>query len=223
MDMLFQNMKVGEIELPSRIVMAPLTRSRAVAGNAPNDLHVEYYRQRASAGLIVTEGTSPSANGLGYARTALPISDAQIAGWKNVTDAVHAAGGRIFLQIMHVGRIAHPLNQPAGARILAPSAIAPKVEMWTDEKAMQPIPAPEAMSVDDIRATIAEFSQGARNAQQAGFDGLELHSANGYLPNQFLSPNANQRTDEYGGSIENRVRFTLEVFDALAEVWGPGR
>ncbi|CAN0499832.1 unnamed protein product, partial [Phaeothamnion confervicola] len=178
--------------------MSPLTRSRAI-GNIPNDLMVEYYAQRASAGLIVTEGTSPSPNGLGYARIPGIFSPEQVAGWKKVTDAVHAKGAKIFIQLMHCGRIAHPLNLPAGARMVAPSAVAAAGQMFTDAEGMKPHPVPEAMTEDGVKATVAEYAQAAKNAVAAGFDGVELHGANGYLIEQFIRPNSNQRTDRYGG------------------------
>lgn len=220
---LFQSTPAGALTLPNRIVMAPMTRSRAVENNAPNALHEQYYAQRASAGLILTEGVATSADGLGYARTPSIHTPAQIAAWRKVTGAVHAKGGRIAIQLMHVGRIAHPANKPEGARTVAPSAIAAKGAMWTDAAGMQPLVTPEALTADEIRATVAEFAQAVRNAREAGFDAVELHSANGYLPNQFLAPNSNQRTDEYGGSPQNRLRFVLEVFDAMAAAWEPGR
>jgi len=194
--------------------MAPLTRSRAI-GNVPNDLMVQYYAQHASAGLIITEGTSPSPNGVGYARIPGIYSAEQIAGWKRVTAAVHPLGAKIFVQLMHCGRIAHPLNLPAGARILAPSAVAAAGEMYTDAKGMQPNAIPAAMTEADIKSTIAEYAQAAKNAMAAGFDGVELHGANGYLLEQFFRPTSNQRTDRYGGSIENRARFVLEVVMAV--------
>ncbi|MCC6538569.1 MAG: alkene reductase [Bryobacterales bacterium] len=222
MSSLFTPASAGVIALPNRIVMAPMTRSRAVQNAAPNALVAEYYGQRATAGLILTEGTAVSNDGLGYARTPSIHTPEQIAAWRLVTDAVHAKGGRIAIQLMHVGRVSHPANQPAGARILGPSAIAAKGDMWTDAQAMQPMPAPEAMTVADIQQTVADYAQAVHNAREAGFDGVELHSANGYLPNQFLSPNSNQRTDEYGGSPENRIRFVLEVYDAMAAAWDAG-
>ncbi len=223
MQTLFSPTSAGAIALPNRIVMAPMTRSRAIEQNEPNDLHATYYSQRASAGLLITEGVATSANGLGYARTPSIHTPGQVAAWRNVTNAVHAAGGRIAIQLMHVGRIAHPANQPAGARMVAPSAIAAKGDMWNDAQGMQPMPAPEALTTSEIAAVIEEFARAASNAREAGFDGIEIHSANGYLPNQFLSPNSNQRTDSYGGSPENRIRFVLEVFDAMAAAWEPGR
>lgn len=223
MHSLFTPTAAGALLLPNRIVMAPMTRSRAVENAAPNALMAEYYAQRATAGLILTEGVAPSANGLGYARTPAIETPEQTAGWKNVTSAVHEKGGRIAIQLMHVGRIARAENQPPGARIVAPSATAAFGNMWTDSHGMQPMPVPEEMSASDIQQTIAEFVQAVHNAREAGFDAIELHSANGYLPNQFLTPNANQRSDSYGGSTENRMRFVLELFDAMAEAWSPDR
>ncbi len=220
---LFEPAVVGGVKLKNRIVMAPMTRSRAVENAAPNALHEEYYGQRATAGLILTEGVATSANGLGYARTPSIHTPEQVAAWGRVTAAVHAKGGLIGIQLMHVGRIAHPANQLAGAKIVAPSAIAAKGSMWTDAAGMQEMPVPKELTVEGIRETIAEYAQAVRNAREAGFDFVELHSANGYLPNQFLSPNSNQRTDEYGGSSEKRRRFVLEVFDAMAAAWEPGR
>jgi len=199
--------------------MAPMTRSRAI-DNIPNTLMVEYYAQRSSAGLIITEGTSPSPNGLGYPRIPGIFSPAQIEGWKAITDAVHAKGAKIFLQLMHCGRIAHQLNLPAGAIILAPSAVAASGEMYTDAEGMKPHPVPKAMSEEDIKTTIAEYVQAAKNAVTAGFDGIELHSANGYLLEQFIRTNTNQRIDRYGGAIENRARFVLEVVEAVIAAIG---
>jgi N-ethylmaleimide reductase len=220
---LFAPYNLGSIPLANRIVMAPMTRNRAI-GNVPNALMAEYYAQRAGAGLIVTEGTSPSVNGLGYARIPGCFDPAQVAGWRAVTAAVHAKGGRIFLQLMHTGRIGHPANMPAGARIVAPSAIAAAGSpIWTDTQGMQPLPVPEAMSPGDIQATIAEFVHAATMAIEAGFDGVELHAANGYLIEQFLNPAANQRSDAYGGSAANRQRFALEVSRAVAAAIGGDR
>ncbi len=219
MSLLFEKAQLGSLSLQNHLVMSPLTRSRAI-GNVPNELMAEYYGQRAGAGLIISEGTSPSPNGLGYARIPGVFSAEQVAGWKRVTDAAHAGGARMFLQIMHCGRVAHPLNLPAGARVLAPSAVALPGEMYTDAEGMKPHPVPQAMSEADIKATIAEFAQGAKNAVAAGFDGVELHAANGYLLEQFIRPNTNQRNDRYGGSIENRARFVLEVADAVIAAIG---
>jgi N-ethylmaleimide reductase len=216
---LFTPAKVGAITLKNRMVMSPMTRCRAI-GNVPNDLMAEYYGQRAGAGLIVTEGTSPSPNGLGYARIPGIFSKEQVEGWKKVTSAVHAKGGKIFVQIMHTGRISHPLNLPEGAQVLAPSAVKPAGQMWTDTQQMQDFPEPKAMSAEEIQSTKAEFVAAAKNAVEAGFDGVELHSANGYLLEQFLSPISNIRTDNYGGSIENRCRFVIETVSEVADAIG---
>lgn len=216
---LFSEYRLGDVVLKSRIVMAPMTRNRAI-DNLPNDLMRSYYAQRASAGLIITEGTAPSPNALGYPRIPGLFAKEQVEAWKPVTDAVHEAGGHIFAQLMHTGRISHPLNLPPGARVLAPSAVAAAEQMYTDSEGNQPLPAPEAMSLDDIRTTQEEFVQAARNAVEAGFDGVELHGANGYLLEQFIRPNTNQREDDYGGSIENRARFVLEVAEATCDAIG---
>jgi len=219
---LFSPYALGPLTLPSRIVMAPMTRNRS-AGNVPGPIVAKYYAQRASAGLVVTEGTSPSPNGLGYPRIPGIFSTAQVAGWRAVADAVHAEGGRIFVQLMHTGRIGHPANLPAGAEMVAPSAVAAKGEMYTDSQGMQPHPVPRAMTEADVRKAVEEFASGARNAREAGLDGVELHSANGYLLEQFLNPGSNRRTDGYGGSIENRCRFVLEVAAATAKAIGKER
>jgi N-ethylmaleimide reductase len=216
---LFTPEKVGAVMFKNRIVMAPMTRCRAI-GNVPNKLMAEYYKQRSDAGLIITEGTSPSPNGLGYARIPGLFSKQQIEGWKLTTSAVHAGGGKIFVQLMHTGRISHPLNMPEGSRILAPSAIKAAGQMWTDAKQLQDFPVPKKMTAEDILSTKAEFVTAAKNAVEAGFDGVELHSANGYLLEQFLSPVSNIRDDYYGGNIENRCRFVLEVVEAVADAIG---
>jgi N-ethylmaleimide reductase len=212
---LFSPIKVGAIELNNRIVMAPMTRCRAIDA-IPNELMATYYQQRASAGLIITEGTSPSPNGLGYARIPGIFSEEQILGWKKTTTAVHNNGGKIIIQLMHSGRISHKLNMAEGTQIIAPSAIKPAGQMWTDAKEMQDYPTPKAMTAEDIVLTQAEYVTAAKNAVAAHFDGVELHSANGYLLEEFLSPVSNVRTDHYGGSIENRCRFVLEVTKAVA-------
>jgi len=214
MSILFTPTTLGSIVLQNRLVMAPMTRSRA-PGNIPNALMVDYYAQRSTAGLIITEGTSSSPNGLGYPRIPGIFSAVQVEAWKAITEAVHRNGAKIFMQIMHCGRIAHPLNMPAGARMIAPSAVAAAGEMYTDAEGLKPFPQPEAMTEEDIRVTIAEYAQAATNAVAAGFDGVELHAANGYLLEQFIRPNSNLRSDSYGGSIENRARFVLEVVDAV--------
>ncbi|MFA6310855.1 MAG: alkene reductase [Sterolibacterium sp.] len=219
---LFTPITLGKLQLKNRIVMAPMTRSRA-AGNLPNALMAEYYCLRADAGLIITEGVSPSPNGLGYARIPGIFNDAQAQAWKRVTDGVHQAGGKIFVQLMHTGRVGHPLNLPAGARILAPSALAAPGQMWTDAGGMQAHPVPTEMSEADIADTIAEYASAAKLALQAGFDGIELHGANGYLIDQFLNTASNQRSDRWGGSIENRIRFAVEVARATVAAIGAER
>ncbi|BBE17834.1 2,4-dienoyl-CoA reductase [NADPH] [Aquipluma nitroreducens] len=216
---LFTPEKAGSIEVKNRVIMAPMTRCRAI-GNVPNELMAEYYQQRSGSGLIITEGTSPSPNGLGYARIPGIFNKSQIDGWKKVTTAVHSGGGKIVVQLMHTGRISHILNMPEGAEILAPSAVKAAGQMWTDAAAMQDFPVPKAMTTEDLASTKAEFVSAAKNAIEAGFDGVELHSANGYLLEQFLSPISNVRIDNYGGSIENRCRFVLEVVAAVAEAIG---
>ena len=216
---LFSSYKLGDIELKNRIVMSPMTRSRAI-GNIPNDLMAEYYSLRTDTGLIITEGTSPSPNGLGYSRIPGIYSKEQIEGWKKVTSAVHNKGGKIFMQIMHTGRVSHPLNMPENARILAPSAEKLEGNMWTDQKELQPYPTPEEMTAEDIQNAINEFVKAAKNAIEAGFDGIELHGANGYLIEQFISPITNKRSDEYGGSIENRLKFVLEIAQKTSDAIG---
>jgi len=222
MSLLFSETTLGSLKLQNRLVMAPLTRCRA-EGNVPNALMAGYYAQRACAGLIVTEGTSPSPNGLGYARIPGVFSQAQIEGWTGVASAIHAKGAKVFMQLMHTGRVSHPLNLPPGARMMAPSAVAAAGEMYTDEEGMKPQPVPQAMSAADIAATLQEYVQAAKNARAAGMDGVELHAANGYLLEQFIRPNSNVRTDRYGGAIENRARFPLEVAAAVAQAIGKDR
>lgn len=216
---LFTATKVGAIEVRNHIVMAPMTRCRSI-DNVPNDLVAEYYKQRASAGLIITEGTAPSPNGLGYARIPGIFNGIQIDGWKKTTEAVHERGGKIVVQLMHTGRIGHKLNMPEGSVIMAPSSVKASGQMWTDEKKMQDHPIPKAMTADDIESTKQEYMQAAINAIEAGFDGVELHGANGYLLEEFLSPVTNLRTDKYGGSIENRCKFVLEVTAEVAAAIG---
>jgi N-ethylmaleimide reductase len=213
---------LGPLRLKNRMVMAPLTRSRAEPGNLPNHLAPVYYSQRAGAGLIVTEATQVSPNGQGYIATPGVHTDAQVAGWKMVTDAVHAQGGLIYMQLWHVGRISHP-DFLDGELPVAPSAIAPRgVQAFTAE-GLKDIPPPRALETHEIAAIVEQFRQGARNAKAAGFDGIEVHGANGYLLDQFLEDGTNQRTDQYGGSVENRARLLLEVVDAVSEVWGSDR
>lgn len=218
-NILFTPKNIGSVELKNRIVMSPMTRSRAI-GNVPNDLMAEYYGQRSGAGLIITEGTSPSPNGLGYARIPGIYSKQQVEGWRKTTSSVHKGGGKIFIQFMHTGRISHSLNMPEGAQILAPSAVKAMGQMWTDAKQMQDFPVPKEMTAEDIVNTKKEFIESAKNAMDAEFDGVELHGANGYLLEQFLSPVSNIRTDNYGGSIENRCRFALEVVAEVAKAIG---
>lgn len=219
---LFESYHLGPISLKNRIVMAPMTRCRAL-DNIPNDLMATYYAQRASAGLLITEGTSPSPNGVGYARIPGIYSDAQIKGWKKVTEAVHRENGKIFIQLMHTGRVSHPDNMPEGTTVLAPSAVPLEGEMYTDQNGMQTYPLAKEMSLQDIETAKNEYVQAAKNAIEAGFDGVELHGANGYLIDQFINPTTNQRKDTYGGSAANRNRFPLEVAQAVAEAIGADR
>jgi len=220
---LFQPTKLASLALQNHIVMSPMTRSRAGAQHAPMELTATYYEQRSSAGLIITEGTSPSPNGQGYARIPGLWNDAQVAGWAEVTKRVHAGGAKIFAQIMHTGRVSHPLNMPEGAAVLAPSAVALQGQMWTDQKQAQDYPTPRAMIEAEIRSTLEEHVTAARNAIKAGFDGVELHGANGYLTEQFLNPHTNQRTDGYGGSVAGRTRFAIEAVRGMADAIGKER
>ena len=220
---LFDPITLGDIDCKNRIFMAPMTRSRAGDGDAPTEMNALYYGQRASAGLIITEGVYPNFDGKGYVRTPGIVTGAQIAGWKLVTDAVHAKGGKIVMQLMHCGRIASHHNKPKGSRTLAPSAIQAKGEMYTDAAGMQPHDMPEEMNLGEIEQTIADYGEAAKNAIAAGCDGVELHCTSGYLPAQFLSTGTNRRTDKYGGSLENRLRFALEVLQAMISEVGAGR
>jgi N-ethylmaleimide reductase len=213
---------LGPLHLPNRVVMAPMTRNRAGPGNVPGALNATYYAQRASAGLIVSEATQVSPQGQGYPGTPGIHDAAQVAGWKLVTAAVHDAGGRIFLQLWHVGRISHPSLQPGGALPVAPSAIAPAGQAWTLD-GMKPYVTPRALETGEIVGIVEDYRRGALNARAAGFDGVELHGANGYLIDQFLRDGANRRGDRYGGSAANRARFLLEVTEALAGVWNAER
>jgi N-ethylmaleimide reductase len=219
---LFSPAQLGSLTLSNHIVMAPMTRSRAL-GNVPNELMAEYYRQRATAGLIITEGTSPSANGLGYARIPGLFNQEHVTNWQRVTETVHHHGGHIFVQIMHTGRIFHPLNLPEGAEGIAPSAVVAAGDMWTDQEQMKPNAAPRAISTEELAQVRDEFVNSAKLAIEAGFDGVELHGANGYLLEQFLNPHSNQRSDQYGGSVQNRARFVLEVARAVVDAIGPER
>jgi N-ethylmaleimide reductase len=221
--MLFDPFVAGALPLANRIVMAPLTRSRAVDANLPNALMAEYYGQRASAGLIVAEGTSPSPNGLGYPRIPGLFNAAQVRGWQQVTSAVHARGGKIFVQLMHTGRVTQVANLPAGAEVVGPTDVVCPGEMYTDSAGLQPHSPPRAMAVEDIGRAVQEYVVAARLALEAGFDGIELHAANGYLIEQFLNANVNTRSDDYGDSAAARNRFALEVARACAEAIGGGR
>lgn len=220
---LFEPVTLGALQLRNRIVMAPMTRSRADTQAVPTAVMVDYYRQRAGAGLIISEGIAPSANGLGYCRTPGLYSDAQVTAWRSVTDAVHAAGGLIVAQIMHVGRVASALNKPPGSETVAPSAITARGEMFTDQEGMVALDAPRALSTHEVEGVVEEYRRATENAFAAGFDGVELHCTSGYLPAQFLSTGPNARTDKYGGSLENRARFPLEVLAAMAAVQGSDR
>lgn len=221
MNTLFDPIRIGAWDLPNRVLMAPLTRARAGAERVPNALMAEYYTQRASAGLIITEATSVTPMGVGYADTPGIWSDEQVAGWKLVTESVHRAGGRILLQLWHVGRISDPMFL-GGALPVAPSAVTPAghVSLVRPQK---PFVTPRALELAEIPGIIAAYQQGAVNAQRAGFDGVEVHGANGYLLDQFLQDKTNRRTDGYGGSVENRARLMLEVTDAVVSVWGADR
>ncbi|BFM19457.1 alkene reductase [Gilvimarinus japonicus] len=212
---------LGELTLANRIIMAPLTRCRASEGRVPNELMLEYYSQRASAGMILTEATSVTPMGVGYPDTPGIWSEAQVAGWKKITDAVHAKGGKILLQLWHVGRISDPLYLD-GELPVAPSAIQPAGHVSLVRPKKDYV-TPRALELEEIPEVIAQFKQGAENAKKAGFDGVEIHGANGYLLDQFLQTSTNQRTDRYGGSLENRARLMLEVTDAVLEVWPAGR
>lgn len=220
---LFTPYKVGALTLPNRIVMAPLTRNRArPEDDTPHALHVEYYRQRAGAGLIVTEGSQISPEGKGYAFTPGIYSEAQVAGWHRVTEAVHAAGGRIVIQLWHVGRVSHVSLQPNGLAPVGPSDIPANSKTYTGTDFVE-TSVPRALETDEIARIVADFARATENARAAGFDGVEIHGANGYLIDQFLRDGANNRTDRYGGNIENRVRLLDEVVGAVAGAWEPGR
>lgn len=218
----FSPLRLGPHTLPSRIVMAPMTRNRAGDGNVPGDLAVEYYRQRAGAGLIITEATQVAQEGQGYPFTPGIHSREQIAGWRRVVDTVHAHGGRIFLQLWHVGRISHPSYQPGGAAPVAPSALKPAGQVYTLQ-GPQDFVTPRALELAEIAGVVEQFRSGARNALDAGFDGVEIHGANGYLLDQFLRDGTNKRSDAYGGPVANRARLLLEVTEAVCSVWGAER
>jgi N-ethylmaleimide reductase len=215
--------RVGDLDTNNRIVMAPMTRSRALPGGVPSELAIEYYQQRASAGMILTEGTAPSGSGIGYARTPAIHTEEQIAGWKRITDAVHGNGGLIFMQFMHVGRIAHSLNRYVDEPPIAPSAIKASGQISTDQAGLQDFDMPRELGLADIPSVIEEYAQATRNALAAGFDGVELHSGSGYLPMQFLSTGTNKRTDAYGGNVLKRIRFVVEVLEAMISAAGSSR
>jgi N-ethylmaleimide reductase len=216
----WSTIKVGALQLPHRLAMAPMTRSRAKPDGTPGDLAPEYYAQRATMGLLITEGTQPSEDGQGYMNTPGIYTDSHVAGWRKVTDAVHKADGHLFIQLMHVGRRSHPENTAHHRQSVAPSAISSGENMFTPQ-GMQPVPEPRALTTSEFRQTIADFARGAARAIEVGADGVEVHGANGYLVHQFLAPNANQRTDAYGGSLENRARFAIEVVQAIVAAIGP--
>jgi N-ethylmaleimide reductase len=220
---LFTELKFGRYTLPNRVIMSPMTRSRADEDFAPPAMAVTYYTQRAAAGLIIAESTTPSPSGHCYVHQPGIYTKTQIDAWRKVTDSVHEAGGRIFLQLNHGGRAAHPLNQPSGGEIIAPSPIAMRATRYTEQLGEAPTPVPRAMTVDDIKQVVADFGKAARNAVDAGFDGIELHCSTGYLMEQFLNPSSNHRTDAYGGSIENRARFVVELLTSVSDGIGPDR
>jgi len=220
---LFTPVRLGAIETSNRMVMAPLTRMRAGPGRVPTPLMAEYYAQRAAAGLIVSEATAISQQGTGCPNTPGIYTDAQIAGWHNVTEAVHRAGGRIFLQLWHMGRISHPSFQADGGLPVAPSAIAPRTGQALTEKGMQPFVTPRALRKEELPGIVLQYAIAAEHAKTAGFDGVEIHNANGYLLDQFLRDGTNQRSDDYGGPVRNRARLTLEVADTVTQVWGADR
>ncbi|WP_144141958.1 alkene reductase [Paraburkholderia sp. BCC1884] len=219
---LFEPVQLGPLTLPNRVVMAPLTRSRAKEADVPSELAIEYYAQRASAGLIIAEATQISPQGKGYVFTPGIYDAAQVQAWQPITAAVHKKGGHLFLQLWHVGRISHPSLQPGHALPVAPSAIKPEGQAYTDE-GFVPLVTPRALETAEMAGIVEQYRVAAQNAQAAGFDGVEIHAANGYLLDQFLRDKTNRRTDQYGGSIENRARLLLEVADAVTDVWGGER
>jgi N-ethylmaleimide reductase len=212
--------RIGGLDTRNRLFMAPMTRSRALAGGVPSELAIEYYAQRASAGLIITEGVAPNAVGLGYARTPAIETAEQIAAWKKITAAVQEKGGRMFMQFMHVGRIGHAANRYTSEPLVAPSVVKANGQIWTDANGLQDFDTPRALDTSEIPGVIDGFAQATRNALEAGFDGVELHAASGYLPMQFLSSGTNQRTDGYGGSVQNRIRFVVETLHAMSAAAG---
>ena len=220
---LFKPLTLGRLQLRNRVVMAPMTRSRAAAGDMPTALMAQYYRQRAGAGLIISEGISPSADGIGYCRTPGIYNRQQVDAWGHIVDAVHGEGGVIIAQLMHCGRVASRLNKSADSETVAPSAVQAKGEMYTDAQGMVPFDTPRALTSEEIGQVVEEYVAATRNAYAAGFDGVELHCTSGYLPAQFLSTGSNRRDDQYGGSVGNRVRFPLEVLHAISAVDGANR
>ena len=215
---IFEPVDLGPNRLANRIVMAPLTRSRATSDGVPKAMHVDYYRQRASAGLIISEATNITVEGRGYAWTPGIYSDEQVAAWKRVTDAVHAEGGKIFLQLWHVGRVSHPDLQENGQLPVAPSAVKPEGKAFT-ENGFKDHVTPRALEAEELPRVVADYVKATRNARAAGFDGVEVHGANGYLLDQFLRDGTNKRTDDFGGSVANRMRFPLQVVDAVVDAW----
>lgn len=222
MTSLWDPIQIGRMNLAHRLAMSPLTRSRAQDDGTPGELAAEYYAQRASLGLLISEGTQPSADGQGFLNSPGIYSEAHVAGWRKVADAVHAAGGHLYIQVMHAGRMSHPANTPHGRQAVAPSAITPEAQIHTPT-GMQQVPAPRALSPDEIQATVRDYRHAAARAIEAGADGVEIHGANGYLIQQFLSANANHRDDAYGGPVAHRTRFALEVAAAVAEEIGADR
>ncbi|MFD1561129.1 alkene reductase [Paraburkholderia silviterrae] len=220
---LFEPVQLGELALANRVVMAPMTRSRANENDAPDDLHVAYYAQRASAGLIIAEGTYPSRHGKGYCRTPGIVTNAQIGAWRRVTDAVHERGAKIVLQLMHVGRVATRHNKAPDAQTVAPSAIRARGTLYSDSHGAVEMDVPRALTGSEIVSVINEYRRGALNAMAAGFDGVELHCSSGYLPMQFLLACSNRRTDDYGRTLQGRIRFPVETLEAIADAIGAGR
>lgn len=220
---LFSPTQLGAIEIPNRVIMAPMTRSRAGDRNCPNDLHVDYYTQRASAGLIITEGTQPSENGKGYCRTPGIHSPEQVDAWARVTKSVSDNGGRMVMQVMHCGRVSSQHNKATGSETVAPSAVQAAGQIYTDTHGMSDYDIPRALETSEVASVIDEYRVASQNAFAAGFSGVELHGASGYLPAQFLSTGSNQRTDRYGGSVANRIRFVVECLEAMADVNGADR
>ena len=220
--LLWRPIQVGELHLPHRLAMAPMTRDRSQPDGVPTPMNATYYAQRASLALLITEGTQPSEDGQGYLLTPGVHTDDHAGGWRQVAEAVHAAGGRLVIQLMHVGRISHPTNTPHGRQPVAPSAVTPAGVMFT-MTGPQPMPEPRPLATDEVAGVVEEFRQAAATAVAAGADGVEIHAANGYLLHQFLSSNANERDDQYGGSVPNRIRLAVEVATAVAQQVGPGR